>query len=38
MPNFAQQTTILTITAIVVMNDGVLCRITAEELKQQEHA
>jgi len=34
----ARQTAIQTNTAIVVMKDGVLCRISAEELKQQEHA
>ncbi|MEI8209670.1 MAG: hypothetical protein WCG16_10725 [Methylococcales bacterium] len=31
----ARQTAIQTNTAIVVIKDGVLCRITAEELKQQ---
>ncbi len=35
---FARQTAIQTNTAIVVIKDGVLCRISAEELKQQEHA
>ena len=34
----ARQTAIPTNTAIVVVKDGVLCRISAEELKQQEHA
>jgi len=34
----ARQTAIQTNTAIVVMKDGVLCRISAKELKQQEHA
>lgn len=34
----ARQTAIQTNTAIVVIKDGVLCRISAEELKQQEHA
>jgi hypothetical protein len=31
----ARQTAIQTNTAIVVIKDGVLCRISAEELKQQ---
>ena len=35
---FARQTAIQTNTAIVVIKDGVLCRISAEELKQQERA
>lgn len=34
----ARQTAIQTNTAIVVIKDGVLCRISAEELKQQDHA
>jgi adenine-specific DNA-methyltransferase len=34
----ARQTAIQTNTAIVVIKDGVLCRISAEELKQQERA
>lgn len=34
----ARQTAIQTNTAIVVMKDGVLRRISAEELKKQEHA
>ena len=34
----ARQTAIQTNTAIVVIKDGVLYRISAEELKQQEHA
>lgn len=32
----ARQTAIQTNTAIVVIKDGVLCRISAEDLKQQE--
>ena len=34
----AIQTAIQTNTAIVVIKDGVLCRISAEELKKQEQA
>jgi hypothetical protein len=34
---FARQTAIQTNTAIVVIKDGVLCRISAEELKRQAH-
>jgi hypothetical protein len=34
----ARQTAIQTNTAIVVIKDGMLCRISAEELKQQDHA
>ena len=34
----ARQTAIQTNTAIVIIKDGVLCRISAEELKQQERA
>jgi hypothetical protein len=33
----ARQIAIQTNTAIVVIKDGVLCRISAEELKKQEH-
>ncbi len=33
----ARQTAIQTNTAIVVIKDGVLRRISAEELKQQDH-
>ena len=36
--HLARQTAIQTNTAIVVINDGVLCRISAEELKKQEQA
>lgn len=36
--HLARQTAIQTNTAIVVIKDGVLCRISAEDLKQQEHA
>jgi hypothetical protein len=38
MPNFAQQTAIQTNTEIMAIKDGVPYRISAEELKQQEHA
>ncbi|MBT9100526.1 hypothetical protein KFZ76_22765 [Methylovulum psychrotolerans] len=36
--SLARQTAIQTNTAIVVIKDGVLCTISAEELKQQEQA
>ena len=36
--HLARQTAIQTNTAIVVIKDGVLCRISAEELKKQEQA